>query len=124
MYVRETWAKIAGKYIYRADHAPATTTWHPSIHMPKEAARIWLKVMDVRVERLQEITQDQVIREGITELDIEHLALLGEHYDIPFAALWNSTLKKKDIALYGWGANPWVWVVEFERCEKSEEIEL
>lgn len=101
--------------------------WHPSIHMPKEAARIWLKVTDVRVERLQEITVDGCHREGI---NIETSAVtdgetLNRNHDFSlekFEILWDSTVKKSDIDRYGWGANPWVWVIEFERCEKPEGV--
>lgn len=105
-------------------------TWmhrRPSIHMPKEAARIWLKVKDVRVERLQEITEEQAKEEGAidnrgfihspdNEYDSLHTA--KEH----FKQIWNSTIKKSELDRYGWGANPWVWVIEFERCEKPENI--
>ena len=90
--------------------------------MPKEAARIWLKVNDVRVERLQEITWQQAAKEGCQgstsdEPDpLFHLPTLrGE-----FQKLWNSTIKKSDIGRYGWDANPYVWVIEFETCEKPE----
>lgn len=113
LYVRETWFKYAGKYIYKASAEQPelwSGMWHPSIHMPKEAARIWLKVTDVRVERLQDIDTLGCQREGI---DITRNAVFKR-----FSALWNGTLKKKDLALYGWEANPWVWVIEFERCEK------
>ena len=91
----------------------------PSIHMPKEAARIWLKVTDVRVERLQEITEEQIGREGV-EVEYPHV-LNGEEKRYAFSTLWNSTVKKSDLDRYGWNANPWVWVIEFERCEKPEE---
>ena len=99
--------------------------WLPSIHMPKEAARIWLKVTDVRVERLQDITAEQILKEGIglTQDMIESVKEMKEHCDIPFAATWNHTLKKSDLDRYGWAANPWVWVIEFERCEKPKEAE-
>ena len=95
-------------------------TWmhhRPSIHMPKEAARIWLKVKDVRVERLQEISEKQAEKEGCID-DVEYCvgATAREH----FKELWNSTIKKSDLDRYGWDANPWVWVIEFERCEKPE----
>ena len=93
--------------------------WRPSIHMPKEAARIWLKVTDVRVERLQEITEEQIGREGV-EVEYPHV-LNGEEKRYAFSTLWNSTVKKSDLDRYGWNANPWVWVIEFERCEKPEE---
>ncbi len=105
-------------------------TWmhrRPSIHMPKEAARIWLKVTDVRVERLQEITEDGCHREGI---NIETSAVtdgetLNRNHDFSlekFEVLWDSTVKKSDLDRYGWNANPWVWVIEFERCEKPETL--
>ena len=99
------------------DHMP----WKPSIHMPKEAARIWLKVTDVRVERLKDMTENDVIKEGIG-FDKEHIEVLGGHYDIPYSFEWDSTIKKKDLPLYGWDASPWVWVIEFERTVKPECI--
>jgi hypothetical protein len=94
--------------------------WHPSIHMPKEAARIWLKVTDVRVERLQEITSEQIGREGV-EVEYPHV-LNGEEKRYAFSTLWNSTIKKSDLDRYGWNASPWVWVIKFERCEKPEGV--
>jgi hypothetical protein len=93
--------------------------WKPSLFMPKEAARIWLKVMDVRVERLQEITSEQIGREGV-EVEYPHV-LNGEEKRYAFSTLWNNTIKKSDLDCYGWNANPWVWVIEFERCEKPED---
>lgn len=90
----------------------------PSIHMPKEAARIWLKVTDVRVERLQEITEIGATKEGCV-YDVEYA--LGNTAKGHFIEIWNSTIKKSkksDRDRYGWNASPWVWVIEFERCEK------
>lgn len=152
LYVRETWQYLyeldgneqvvedTGKYYYAAtdtilfdtyvdengvkhDHAP----WIPSIRMPKEAARIWLKVTDVRAERLQDITEEGAKKEGAidnrgfihspnNEYDNVHTA--REH----FVKIWNNTIKKSNLDHYGWDASPWVWVIEFERCEKPEEI--
>lgn len=90
--------------------------WHPSIHMPKEAARIWLKVTDVRAERLHNLTNRDAKKEGVTvETDNSGIA-----HRAAFMRLWDSTIKKSDIGTYGWNANPWVWVIEFERCEKPE----
>ncbi len=123
LYVRETFAQVA-KYIfwYRADNAEYAKNilWRPSIYMPKEAARIWLKVTDVRVERLQEITSEQICREGV-EVEYPHV-LNGEEKRYAFSTLWNNTIKKSDLDRYGWDANPWVWVIEFERCEKPEGV--
>lgn len=102
---------------------PHITNWKPSIHMPKEAARIWLKVTDVRVERLQEITRLSVQKEGI-EVDPKECAgkfdFITELF-LLFQELWDSTIKKSDLDSYGWDANPYVWVIEFERCEKPKE---
>ena len=94
--------------------------WKQSLFMPKEAARIWLKVTDVRVERLQDMTSEQISREGV-EVEYPHV-LNGEEKRYAFSTLWNSTIKKSDLGQHGWDANPWVWVIEFERCEKPEEI--
>nr|DAP94549.1 MAG TPA: ASCH domain protein [Caudoviricetes sp.] len=138
LYVRETWSEgyEDGTYIYRADDKLADLPtfkesskliYRPSIHMPKGAARIWLRATDVRVERLQEITVDGCHREGI---NIETSAVtdgetLNRKHDFSlekFETLWDSTVKKSDIDRYGWDANPWVWVIEFERCEKPEGV--
>ena len=145
LYVRETWErfecwncegdergncpkepkksvldKTCGCYMYRAtDEISGDAKWHPSIHMPKEAARIWLKVTDVRVERLQEITADDIRNEGLSSAAVHcgdtEIALKE------WENLWNSTIKKSDLGRYGWNASPWVWVIEFERCEKTQE---
>ena len=134
LYVRETWGKgyEEGTYIYKADDKLADLPtfkdstkliYHPSIHMPKEAARIWLKVTDVRVERLQDIMEAEAILEGAInniafihspDNEYDHIHTAREH----FIDIWNSTIKKSDTDKYGWNANPWVWVIEFERCEK------
>lgn len=123
LYVRETWKEAPKGYYYYEDwqrnDIADVTKWKPSIHMPKEAARIWLKVTNVRVERLQEITSEQIGREGV-EVEYPHV-LNGEEKRYAFSTLWNSTIKKSDIDRYGWDANPYVWIIEFERCEKPEE---
>lgn len=124
LYVRETWKKAPNGYYYyedwQKDDIADVTKWKPSIHMPKEAARIWLKVTDVRVERLQEITSEQICREGV-EVEYPHV-LNGEEKRYAFSRLWDSTIKKSDLDRYGWNASPWVWVIEFERCEKPEGV--
>lgn len=124
LYVRETWKKAPNGYYYyedwQKDDIADVTKWKPSIHMPKEAARIWLKVTDVRVERLQDITSEQISREGV-EVEYPHV-LNGEEKRYAFSTLWNSTIKKSDLDRYGWSANPYVFVIEFERCEKPEGV--
>jgi hypothetical protein len=118
LYVRETWKEAPKGYYYyedwQKDDIADVTKWKPSIHMPKEAARIWLKVTNVRVERLQEITEVQAQAEGCNSgLLTGACTARGQFED-----LWNSTVKKSDIDRYGWDANPYVWVISFERCEK------
>ncbi|WP_373069881.1 hypothetical protein [Sulfurimonas sp.] len=97
--------------------------WKPSIHMPKEYARIFLKVTDVRVERLHDITYADVKKEGLPL----HIDIPKEHYNNKIANglsinpiehwwinLWNSTAKDG----YKWEDNPYVFVYEFERVER------
>lgn len=132
LYVRETWSKGLERYIYRADYSDTEKfyrngkeiemKWKPSIRMPKEAARIWIKVTDVRVERLQEITEIGATKEGCV-YDVEYA--LGNTAKGHFIEIWNSIIKKSkksDRDRYGWNASPWVWVIEFERCEKPEGV--
>lgn len=121
LYVRESYSELSFGYVYKADgenidHLGNVIKWHPSIHMPKEAARIWLKVTDVRVERLQDMWASDVSKEGL----LFNKPTTVDEMLLAFAKLWNSTIKKSDIDSYGWNANPWVWVIEFERCEKPE----
>lgn len=133
LYVRETWCGLpvneAGHfrghpiYYYKADGDLRPEgwrgAWHPSIHMPKEAARIWLKVTDVKVERLQEITEVQAQAEGCNSgLLTGACTARGQFED-----LWNSTIKKSDLDRYGWEANPYVFVIEFVKIDKPEEIQ-
>ena len=112
-----------GCYCYKAscedNEYPSVDTWHPSIHMPKDIARIFLKVKDVRVERLQDITEKQAEREGFVD-DVEYC--VGNTARGHFAELWDTTIDKKQIDIYGWSANPWVWVFEFERIEPDMEV--
>lgn len=144
LYVRETWGHPISlnsdkQYVFRADKIAESGfkndshIWHPSIHMPKEAARIWLKVTDVRVERLQDITPKDAENEGVGNLFYEDIGYGEKNYGTEvdpeygivkeqFAWLWESTIKKSDIDRYGWDANPWVWVIEFEWCEKPQGV--
>lgn len=127
LYVRETWAEWTGGYLYKAWNSPSAQPerspvmiWHPSIHMPKEAARIWLNVKDVRAERLCNMTLDDFLSEGVSVRpeafnDPENAYMQAR---AEFIAIWDSTIPKRQQNLYGWTANPWVWAVEFETCER------
>ena len=104
------------------EQPPGYETWKPAIHMPKEAARIFLRVTDVRVERLQDMRYADCLAEGVRlnpihEMDLSGAPLIARE---KFAGVWDSTVKKSDIDQYGWAANPWVWVIEFERVEVQE----
>lgn len=150
LYVREAYAPVTdyiedepvrvyaykvstpnNRYVGHAVSLPITA-WHPSIHMPKEAARIFLQVTDVRVERLQGITVKQSSKEGCVSLccmcrNVIDGKCVGDSILLcncpidkiysSFAAVWDATVKKSDLDSYGWAANPWVWVIEFEKLE-------
>ncbi|GAV24790.1 hypothetical protein ciss_07230 [Carboxydothermus islandicus] len=132
LWVRETWIKDAAGYHYRANFNPGmeetvkpTLRWRPSIHMPREASRLFLRVKNVRVERLQDISEQDAIAEGIewTEEGPLHAHYLDKNIcktgawlnfttaREAFASLWDSINAKNG---YGWDVNPWVWVIEFE----------
>lgn len=137
LYVRETWAITSGISgiadegpVYMADFSEKDLShlrdkhfrWRPSIHMPKDLARIFLRVTDVQAERLQNINADGAILEGVELSQNKMTAREREnYYPALFAALWDTTLKPDQIKKYGWDANPWVWVIRFEQCEKLEE---
>ena len=131
LYVREKWAQPflpdSDEIHYYADYnnddtvlreGPYSDTvkvsavkWRPSIFMPRSAARIFLRVTDVRVERLQEITDEGARAEGVSHIGAPRTQ---------FAVLWETTIGEKGHTEYGWAANPWVWVIEFERCKEPE----
>lgn len=119
LYVRETWCKgrINGeneRYFYRADGGREFhCLWSPSTNMPKEAARIFLRVTDVKVDRLQCITREEALREGANPA----CAVMD------YKASWNKPIKKADLPVYGWDANPWVEVTRFERISKEEALQ-
>jgi len=136
LYVRETWAYhdgAVGGVIYKArcpNGLAERKKWNPSIHMPKEAARIFLRVTDVHIERLQYITEKQAKEEGACKaypytdpttgkteyMQDEHATYYGG-----FSSVWNATIKPADRDRFGWDANPWVWVIEFKTIDKEEQ---
>lgn len=145
LYVRETWSVDNHNWLYRADFSDTDLEklknimrWAPSIHMPKKIARIFLRVTDVRVERLQDIKIADIISEGVSETCQECFENYGNGYQCCIGEsdecgiyddtisnwqnLWDSTIKKSDLDKYGWNANPWVWVIEFERISKEEAL--
>lgn len=133
LWVRETWkqytAGTAGPglidgYLYKADEPQDTSgmmvedRWHPSIHMPRNAARLFLQITDVYTDRLQAISEDDAMAEGAS--GGEYLDEQGNSTGIvypheEFINIWNSTINPDELSLYGWDANPWVWVISFEK---------
>ncbi len=144
LYVRETWfyeshmedltagepdlpsGRYKHRYVYYADQpdypvnvGTGATGWRPSIHMPKEAARIWLKVTNVSIHRLKEITDEDAIAEGF---EADETFKAHER----FAMTWNSVYGFTK-AVNGWrmsspenwASNPWVWVIRFEQIERE-----
>ncbi len=128
LYVRETFFECRGHFYYKADgkheglaRLGVYFKWQPSIHMPREAARIFLRVTDMRVERLQRICERgrrSAHNEGFIN-DIRLAEGTGKSATKHFSEFWDSTIKPKDRALYGWAANPWVWGIEFERINRE-----
>ena len=172
LWVRETWTEDGQNFYYRADFEsdwldPCETlsggypiycsyhpgcegcmrekqriNWRPSIHMPKEAARIFLQVTGIRLERLQDIDENGVCDEGAESIisACEHMdysvippepcfnvhpcknCIINYSYPELFGKMvWDKTIKPADLPRHGWAANPWVWVIEFERIPKPDD---
>lgn len=132
LWVRETTClECGGDPCYRADNdwcgladqpKPATGSWRPSIHMPKWACRLFLRVTNVRAERLQDISNSDAVREGVAELPCPGISACGgpcedcrEEREL-FRELWDSLCTDTT----RWAENPWVWAYTFERCEQPE----
>lgn len=129
LWVKETFTEyFPGEFEYKAGFTDEPIKWKPSIFMPKAAARIFLKITDIRVERLHDITEEDAKHEGLFEENKKWL----NYYRTPSAAncisnfsnakdsfqsLWN-LINGTD----SWHANPWVWVISFERCEKAKKF--
>lgn len=131
LWVRETWADLRGMgfdtdFAYRAnslkgDHEDADSKrcrldfgvkWKPSIFMPRFASRLTLRITDVRVERVQDISHGDAIAEGLDTSDTRlSWEVREQHALIPFRRLWDSINAKRG---YSWESNPWVWAIGFE----------
>jgi len=138
LYVRETWGKYGDgtQILYKADYPDRATKythddgihkcdlpkWKPSIHMPKDFSRIFLKVTSVKIERLQDMKLQDFLKEGIIIREESFNDPDNAYFQAQniFQTLWNSTMKKDQHSIYGWDANPYVWEVEFERLSKKK----
>jgi len=129
LYVRERCLNLEPEghyktdYVYMADNIelPKEVKWRPSIHMPREAARIFLKVESVKVERLQDMSEGDGFAEGFPKLidPGAHTGGNGSVFDW-FRILWDSINSKRPE--YQWDKSPWVWVISFSRIDKSEVL--
>ena len=114
------WQNWAWTNPVRPAYEATPPRWLPSIHMPKNACRIYLDITDVRVERVQDMSKADAIAEGIDQLSVEQA---GSNWELPdgswtreplvaFASLWDSINAKRG---FSWESNPFVWVVEFKQ---------
>lgn len=125
LWVREAWCYpglfdgFENDFYYKAGFSDcdikdrnASQNWKPSIHMPKAAARIWLQVEEIRVERLQDISEEDAVAEGMVSISMSHaevMELCPNLYSAKFRGLWVSINGEES-----WNANPWVWVVKYK----------
>ena len=144
LYVRETWfyeshmedltagepdlpsGRYKHRYVYYADQPDypvnvgvGATGWRPSIHMPKEAARIWLKVTNVSVQRLKEITNEDAIAEGF---EADETFKAHERFAMTWNSIYGFTKAVNGWRMSSpenWGSNPWVWVISFEQIKRE-----
>lgn len=159
LWVREAWKQyttgtagpgLIDGYLYKADEPQDTSgmmvegCWHPSIHMPQNAARLFLQVTDIYVDRLQSISEDDVCAEGAEKIitKCEHMdynvtppepcfnvnpckkCVINYSYPELFGdIIWNPTIKKADLSKYGWDANPLVWVIKFQKVDPETKIQ-
>lgn len=129
LWVRETYCETPVSILYRATYKPMSgdglfLRWKPSIFMPRRVARIILKITNVRVERLQDITEEDAKAEGTTIPGSDKGTWLQKvtgpyvpekpTYREHFKLLWETINAKRG---YGWDTNPWLWVIEFERIK-------
>ena len=113
--VKETWAVKDGKYIYKADYDNnySNILWVQSTRMPDDAVRLFLRIVSARKEKLQDISSEDIEKEGVWlpgTLDPQN----------EFAAMWIESLSPRKKEKYSWNRNPMVWVIDFERVSNSE----
>lgn len=136
-YYDNTWEEVPEEYrkpehvIYKASWSGSELLFKPSIHMPKWAARIWKEVLEVRIERLQDISRQDAIDEGIGRWTEERMRSKPTHYQLYYTdtgdeSMYSScpilsyeSLWKKINGPESWDANPWVWVIKFKILSKT-----
>ena len=139
VYVKEVFSRIHGanpRYVYKSTDSDDATLpsvrWRSPYYMPKSAARTWLKIADVKVERLGDISKGDCIAEGITEWDAwdagnESFENAGDqsrfyNYIRAYKIVWNQLNGKRNGGMYSWDKSPWVWVYTFERIDGPHNV--
>jgi len=144
LYIKETWAMHTasegriyspgdghawGSPIYKATFrgglnpkCEGFTAWRSPLHMPRWAARLWLKVTDVRVERLQDITEAEASAEGVQPEGVDiggdcASPIIAPSHKLAYETVWNQINAKRG---YPWESNPWVFVYTFETTSQPE----
>lgn len=126
LWVRETFMEYApNQFEYKSGFTDEPIKWKPSIHMPKVAARIWLQITDIRVERLQDISEEEAKKEGLkfakSTIDPCYLDYMVGGYNAmttaykSFRSLWRKINGEES-----WDVNPWVWIIEFKRIDNIQ----
>jgi hypothetical protein len=143
VYVKESWGigtQLAGTLVYRTDYLDKTSPlvegyeWHSPMYMPQDVARIFLRITDLRVERIQSISDEDCIAEGCNGEPCDHGGrwacedcnntgwVGGMSPRVEYMILWDEINANRDCGAYAWDKNPLVWVYEFERVDKAESI--
>lgn len=131
LWVRESFYGDPGDYVFKAQCGPGYRplhSWRPSIHMPKEACRLHLEIIGLRIERLHDIREHDAIQEGI-EREWDGTAYWYRNYDVENSAISSHMFKQDSLASFqslwksingkkSWYKNPWVWVIEFKKITK------
>lgn len=136
LWVREKWRNnddIKEPYLYKLNYDTEydcytenrSLKWRRSIHMPKKAAQIFLKVTDVRIEKLQDITEKDSIQEGV-EMFEDYVSRYKDYYhgtgfNLPSARKGFKSLWQSIYGIESWDENPWVWVYSFEWIDKPQD---
>lgn len=128
LWVRETYLYTGSQIVFRADEDPENKwlcKWNSPIFMPKAAARLWLEIVNVRVQRLEDITEEDAVKEGVESINVNDHPYKFKNYHTnkfkcysakhSFASLW---VEINGLKKYAENPNPWVWVIEFRRIEK------
>ena len=117
LWVRESFALSNNKCFYKANFEDEDiTTWKPAIHLPRSFSRITLEITKLRIQRLNDITEEEAIAEGCTGLHLQRLDK-PQQFLPPvehFAHVWDKINSKRG---FSWATNPYVWVIEFRRVE-------